>query len=150
MKIDINVKRKYKINGREYNSLDEMPEDVRDAFRKALDSRGAPGAGAELSSARTRIIFNGTEYGSIGEMPEVIRKLYERAMRAAEGETDQSAADGSESGGMLKKTVVHGEISRGPVHSQPRFESSFSPRALIAAILAAAAIFLLYLLYKGR
>ena len=43
MKININVKRKFKINGREYNSIGEMPADIRKIFEKATVSQSESG-----------------------------------------------------------------------------------------------------------
>jgi hypothetical protein len=71
-----NIKRKIVVNGREYSSVEEMPEDIRRAFERAI--AGTSGAG--VGGAATRIVFNGREYGSVTEMPEDVRRLYDDAM----------------------------------------------------------------------
>jgi len=34
MNVNINVKRRYKINGKEYDSIEDMPDELRDVFKK--------------------------------------------------------------------------------------------------------------------
>jgi len=39
MKINVNVKRTFKVDGKEYNSVEEMPLDIREAFKNATSSQ---------------------------------------------------------------------------------------------------------------
>ena len=66
MDIKFNITKKYTINGKEYNSPDEMPEDARNKLEKAL---------LDSSLGITK------KYKSIDEMPEDIRKKYETALK---------------------------------------------------------------------
>jgi hypothetical protein len=43
MNVNVNVKRKFKVNGKEYNSIEEMPQDIRNAFEKAMASKTGSG-----------------------------------------------------------------------------------------------------------
>jgi len=52
--VKVDVKKKFVVNGKEYNSLDELPEDVRAAYETALAARKAKGgdaSSAEQSAA---------------------------------------------------------------------------------------------------
>jgi hypothetical protein len=130
MTLNVSFKRTFKINGKEYGSLEDMPEDVRLAFEKKAGSAGSntPGIPAKMPSP---IVFNGIEYPGIDEMPTYARNLYEQAMAAAEADAQGSAAD-------------H-DPRRG---SQPvRAEPSFSAKSAVAAfVLIALALLLYYLL----
>ena len=82
--MNVNVKRKFKINGKEYNSIEEMPQDMRNAFEKAMASKTGSGLQTNPTSMQTKIIFNGTEYQSIDAIPQDVRQLYEKVLKAAE------------------------------------------------------------------
>ena len=89
MNIIMNLKRKFKINGKESYSVEEMHHDIqeaREAFKKLMDSQ--VGSGHRINSAMTpnKIIFNGTEYEKIDAMPQEIRQLYEKFLKAAKSE----------------------------------------------------------------
>ena len=87
-------------NGQEYQSLDAMPPDVRqayDEFVKQLgdaDHDGIPdilqqGAAGKLigkmAVTHTRITINGKTYETLDEMPPDLRQLYDKAMAQAGG-----------------------------------------------------------------
>jgi hypothetical protein len=151
MKINISVKRKYKIKGKEYNSLEEMPDDVREIFKKTMGSQA--GSGHEISAGvtRTKIFFNGREYDSIDEMPQDFRQLYEKVLQAAE--TGAAPPDIDVVGinsDVLMKPNAPGSTRPGENRKPTKIESSFSPRALIASVLLTALILLLYYLVKSR
>ena len=93
MDININVKRKFRINGKEYNSIEEMPDDIREIFEKAMSSQAGSGFQINSAAMRTNIIFNGTVYGSIDEMPQDVRQLYEKVLKAAETGAGQPDID---------------------------------------------------------
>jgi hypothetical protein len=87
---------KITINGREYDSPEEMPSDARhlyeDAMRQALpalrdqDGNGVPDLFEAGGSARartflsSRITVNGKTYMGVEEMPPEVRETYERVM----------------------------------------------------------------------
>ena len=76
MNVNVNVKRKFKVNGKEYNSIEEMPQDIRSAFEKAMASKTGSGQQVNTATMQTKIIFNGTEYQSIDVMPQDEPKSY--------------------------------------------------------------------------
>jgi hypothetical protein len=148
MNLNINIKRKFKINGKEYNSIEEMPDNIREIFKKAMGSSAVTEHQTDLAVMRTKILFNGTEYQSLDAMPEDARKLYEKVLKAAE--TGDASPD-----------IDLSEISRGirgePENPYPgdilqptKFESFFSPRTLITGGVIGALLLLLYYLWQSR
>ncbi len=81
-KIDFKVNRKFKFNGKEYNSLDEMPEDVRAVFEKVLKGD---------TSARI--------YKSLDEIPDDIKAKVRKAL-------DTNEPDSSAGTAILASTAV--------------------------------------------
>ena len=78
MDVKFNVKYKFKVNGKEYGSLDEMPAPIREAYEKTVaNSKGMERA--NISSGK--IVFNGQEYASVDSMPADIRQMYETIMK---------------------------------------------------------------------
>ncbi len=147
--ININVSRKFKINGKEYNSIEEMPHDIREAFKKVMDSQ--VGSGHQINSAvtRSKIIFNGTEYEKMDAMPQDVRQLYEKVLKAAESRIPSSGVDIARIiGGMLGKPDTTGTARPGEIRKPTKRESSFFPRTLIVSALLIALIFLLYYLFQ--
>ncbi len=116
MKINVNVNRTYKVNGKEYKSLEEMPEDIRKLFEKAIS--GEPETlQATHTTTKTKIVFNGQEYDSIDKMPTFARNLYEQALKAAQGTAG-------------KVETEHVTALTGPRPTVTE-ESSFSVRSLL-------------------
>ena len=58
MDLNITVKRKFKINGKEYNSMEEMPDDIRDKFKKMMDSLADSGNQTNPTVLQKNIAFN--------------------------------------------------------------------------------------------
>ena len=77
MNVNINIKHKLIVNGKEYGSLDELPQDLRQAYERALAAKGP------AMAAQAKIVFQGKEYASAEEMPEDLRQLYRLAIAAA-------------------------------------------------------------------
>ena len=83
-------------NGKTYTKVEDMPEEVRQAYQQALahladaDKNGVPdimergGAGNVIAIRQSSINFNGREYKSVGEMPAIVRRLFEMAMGQAD------------------------------------------------------------------
>ncbi len=151
MNIKINVKRRFKINGKEYNSIEEMPGDIREIFNKTMNSQAGIGHKISHAAERTKIVINGTEYDSINAIPQDVRRLYENMLKGGEAGTVLHEIDaagiysGMMTGSKTPETARTRELRR-PI----KVESSFSPRALILGILAAALILLLYYLTQSR
>ena len=100
------------IDGKTFNSVDEMPPDVRAKYEHAMkslkdedrdgfpdqfeninnilkdqDGNGIPdifegASSTQISTTNTRVILNGQEYGSVEELPPDARARYEQAMGA--------------------------------------------------------------------
>ena len=121
MRININVKRKFKVNGKEYNSIEEMP-----------------------------LTFNGQEYNSIDEMPQNIRQLYEEVLiRAAEtGDVPPDMVTADDFNGMLAGSKNFGTTSMEDMGGPVKVEPTFSKRTLIVSVLAIALIILLYYVFQ--
>ncbi|HET9905340.1 MAG TPA: hypothetical protein VFQ23_01830, partial [Anaerolineales bacterium] len=96
------------IDGKTYNSVDEMPEDVRRNYESAMrqlgdsDRDGLPDLLENLTnptdqnkngmpdaienmvsnvfSSTTRVVVNGAEYNSLDDLPPEVRAQYEQAM----------------------------------------------------------------------
>lgn len=85
MGVKVTVKTRFKVNGKEYGSLEELPPDIRDAYEKAMAAKGGgPLAGGAPGSAK--VTFNGREYASLDEMPPEERRMYEEFLAAVERE----------------------------------------------------------------
>jgi hypothetical protein len=126
------VKGKFKINGKEYGSLEEVPEGLRQSLLKASDKEDASHGTAEGTSSK--VIFNGVEYSSLDEMPTYARNLYEQAVNASR--------TGAKDAGPL------GPHSPGSKPIEP--EPSFSGKAAAAAFVLIALGLLLYYLLSSR
>jgi hypothetical protein len=150
MGVTLNVKRKFIVNGKEYNSLEEMPPDLRQAYAKAVSS----GSGVRIQRPQvrveTKIVFNGKEYDSLGAMPADIRRVYQSVMKSVErGEASPellSAAlgDGSTPPRQGQATHTSIDISK-PIEPV----SAFSPRWIIAALVLISLVLGLYYLFAN-
>jgi len=149
MNVNVNVKRKYKINGKEYNSIEEMPPDIRSAFEKAM---ATPAGTVSPSVSHTKIIFNGNEYQNIEEMPPDIRQLYEKVLNAAQtGDippgliTNGNVSDSQ----AVSETYINtgmGDMEK-PIKIEP---VAFSPRILVIGIALIVLIVMFYLIFQGK
>jgi hypothetical protein len=149
MNININVKRKFKINGKEYNSIEEMPDDIREIFKKTSVSQ--TGLGHEICrTTRTKIIFNGTEYDNVDAIPQDVRQLYENVLKGAEAGAAPTGIDITGISSRMMTGPVTPGTSLGDNRKTTKIETSFSLRTLIVSIMAAALILLLYYLVKSR
>ena len=132
MGIKINVKTRFVVNGREYGSLHEMPEDVRQACGKDPDQ-------AAISFAvNGSFVFNGQKYRSPEEMPEEIRRLYETAMKAvAAGRTVPGAGASSpqtDAAPLPRSSAAHSP--RTTTVSDPSWLKWLNVGVVVAAVLA--------------
>ena len=69
MTIQISVKKKFIANGKEYDSVDEMPDEIRAADEKA--KKGSPGQGhaGTLEMEKSKLVINGKVYASEDATP---------------------------------------------------------------------------------
>jgi hypothetical protein len=88
MGIKVNIKKNFVVNGKTFNSLEEMPDNLREAFASG-SLRQSPGI---KFNTYTKITFNGQEYESIDAMPPDVQDLYKKVMQSlAAGQTDELA-----------------------------------------------------------
>jgi hypothetical protein len=81
--LNLSLKAKIRVNGKEYASADEMPAKVREAYARAVGETAVLRSGARLAAKlNAKIIFNGTEYSSPSEMPVAERRLYQDTLAA--------------------------------------------------------------------
>lgn len=151
MALNINIKRKFKINGKEYNSIEEMPHDVRDIFEKALASQAGAGRQASPATMQFKISFNDQKYNNIDAMPRDVRQLYEKVLKTAEtGAVSPGIVAASDINVVVtgpKTGCTAGRVNMGaPLKDEP----AFSKRSLIISVMLIALIFLLYYFWKSR
>ena len=130
MGISVTVKRRIVYNGKTYDSPEELPENVRQAYAKVMADPAA------AFSSTPKVVFNGTEYDGLDAMPPEVRALYESAIGAAEsGRLSQG------SGGLTAAPPP------APVSAAPIEPGSANPRSLRAALVAALVLGMLLLGY---
>src|SRR5215469_14584153 len=77
---------KITVNGREYDSIDHMPPDVREIYSKAMAALGESGMQKMsgflrkdiLSTTKESFTYNGREYKSRDELPPEARALFDK------------------------------------------------------------------------
>jgi hypothetical protein len=146
MKVNVDVRRKFIVNGKEYNSAEEMPPELREAYEKAVGS----GAGVRIEKPQvhveTKIVFNGKEYDSLGGMPADVRRLYQSVMKSAEkGEASPemlAAALGEDPALTGQSGGIHTSFDL----AKPIEPTSSTPRWIIVALALLVLVFMLYYL----
>ena len=152
MKININVTRNFRVNGKEYHSVEEMPDEVRQVVEKAMALPAGSGQRTPSVVTRSKIIFNGTEYENIDSMPQEARQLYEKMLKAAVRTVPSSGLDiaAGDSRGLPGKLAHTGTADSGDVPKPTKIESSFSPRMLLMSAGLLALTLLFYYLLQSR
>ena len=152
MNVKFTVKRKLVVNGKEYGSLEEMPDEDRRIYEKAVNSSTDMRAGTSFSHAKVKIAFNGRQYESPEGMPEDVRDLYRKVTQAVRDGGVSSAAEmvaGADTGSMTRRSDEPTPPSSGvrkPVVPEP----TFSPLLLILAVGLVLLFFCLcYVLHRG-
>lgn len=79
----VNFKTKIKINGKEYGSVEEVPEEHRGTIQNAMSAAKGPGG-------HKKMIVNGVGYDNIDEMPPEVRDRYKEALSKAKVITQSS------------------------------------------------------------
>jgi hypothetical protein len=151
MNINIDIKRKFIINGKEYKSIEKIPQDIhgaREFFRNLIDSQLDSDYRISSVLTPTKIIFNGTEYETIESMPQDVRQLYEKVLKAAESGAPPSGVDiAGISSGKVEKPVTNSRAFPGATRKPPKDEPSFFlPTFLVSAGLMALFLLIHYLL----
>lgn len=73
------------VAGRAYNSVEEMPTEVRRVYDLAVAAQNEADAQASI-----KVIFNGKEYAGVESMPEDVRRLYQTQQQSMETYRDFS------------------------------------------------------------
>jgi hypothetical protein len=149
MNVNINVKRKFKVNGKEYNSIEEMPPDIRSAFEKAMAVQADK---AIPSVTQNKIIFNGIEYKKIEDMPPDVRMLYEKALDAVQsGEVRTGLKINGHISGSKTISKTFADTDRDNLGMPNKIEPAvFSPRMLIVGIALIGLIIMFYFIFQGK
>jgi hypothetical protein len=132
MGISVTFKRKFTINGKDYNSIEEMPDDVRDKFKKIMGSLATQANSADPTLRQTKIVLNAglgiTETGTASH--GIDRTEPKRDGRPELGSPGKDRTD----------------FTSPP----PKYETAFSARTLIVTGLLGALLILLYYLWQIR
>ncbi|HEU5397692.1 MAG TPA: hypothetical protein VFV77_00310 [Gammaproteobacteria bacterium] len=120
------------VAGRSYNSVEEMPAEVRRVYDLAVAARNE---GEDHD--RLKIVFNGQEYESLDKMPPDVRKLYQTQQVAMETYRDFS---------VDSTTPRAGKVNAPPQKRMEPAESSFFKRHKWLLIAAAVVLVLLLVL----
>jgi hypothetical protein len=69
--------KKFIVNGKEYASIEDVPEEFRGLVKAAQEKAGQAGAPVQFSvQKKFKFKVNGQEYDSVEEMPEAARRLF--------------------------------------------------------------------------
>ncbi len=139
MPVKVNVKTRIIVNGREYSSPDEMPEEVRQKYETALARGSQPTARTVKTSSK--ITFNGQPFNSPDEMPAGVRRIYDSVMASAAQLTDGTPDSPSSSSQDLPVASTPALIRPGPVIAPARLDRRW--------LVAGAAAILAFLLLGG-
>jgi hypothetical protein len=146
MDVKLDVKRKYKFQGKEYDSIKDMPPERQAAFRQAVPSESELENRVELKDGITKITYQGKEY-DLDELPPTVRKLYEKIIemktRDRTGAIEPSSA--SEIGDIPEPSA---NVYSGELPAEPITPKTFSPwfRFVLTLIAIGAVIFTFYYL----
>ena len=83
MGIESDEKREYIVNGKRYNTLQEVPAEIRQLLEETLRSSSIEDLLKKRVPTETKIVFNDKEYNSAESMPADEREMYEAAMKWA-------------------------------------------------------------------
>jgi hypothetical protein len=126
VKLNLKVKSKFIVNGKEYTFPEEMPDDVRQAYEKARGSRFGALHAEGSTRFTSKITFNGQVYENPDAMPPDIRQTYDHVMKSVlKGDVSPELIAGRKANGA---SSGHGAEDRrtaeGPMPMV--FESAFS------------------------
>ena len=122
------------VAGRAYNSVEEMPAEVRRVYDLAVAAQNEANVQDSI-----KIVFNGREYADLDSMPEDVRKLYQNQQMAMETYQDFSVD------ATTPRAAKIGAPAARKMADGPSFASRYKWQLLAAA---AAIIVVLFLLLK--
>ena len=126
MDVKVTVKRKIRFQGKEYESVDELPDAGRRAYEHAMGSA----ATAVRPTFHAKIVFNGREYDGLAAMPQAVRDLYESSMRAVAAGHAGTFNAGPFTGQREDSTTLPETLTPAPIEPG----SALSPRIVVMLI----------------
>ncbi len=147
METRTNVKWRFRVNGKEYGSVDEMPAAERETYEKVAGPLSVERHGHALVVKNGRVVFNGQEYANVDAMPEEAREAYRAVMTMVEaGQAAPVASAGQTAADAPARPRPGGPFAqRGP---RPIAPESFSVRKLVIGAAVAALLAGLYFLTR--
>ncbi len=137
MKVNININKKFVVNGKEYTSLAELPAALREAYERAVET-----GQVHTVQKPSHIVFDGHEYASPEEMPADVRPLYEAAMKALRDNNSPASNASIAEHAAEASTALHEPAPIVP-------ESSVNARTILVAAAVLILLFLFYLAHSG-
>lgn len=129
MDFNITVKRKFTVNGKEYKSIEEMPVDVREKFKKVMGTL----ANSEHPAAPSLLQKNISFHAALGT-DEMDAEPPAIGLEKLEGD-------------VQRELGIFGKGRPPLVPQATKFEASFSGRILIVCFTVGALLYLLYYLW---
>lgn len=120
------------VAGRAYQSIEEMPSEVRRVYDLAVAAQN------EADADSIKIVFNGKEYPSLEDMPEDVRKLYVNQQASMETYRDFSV-DAT----TPRAAKITAPPAKRMVQEQPPFLKHYKWQLLTAAVVLIIVIILL-------
>jgi hypothetical protein len=144
MAIQILIKKKIKGKRKKYKSLEEMPDDLRQAFESTMTDTDPE----TQKNTESTIVINGKEYNNIAEMPPDIRVIWGNVIKSLrKGKMTHDpvslAGKGMSSGNIHNKSISYA----GPGSIEPQSSFSSLPRWLIFGVVLLAAFMVFYVIY---
>ncbi|HVM72409.1 MAG TPA: hypothetical protein VMT91_11675 [Anaerolineales bacterium] len=127
MNIKFNLKTKIRFNGQEYDSVEAMPPEARQAYEQAISNGRV--------YTKKKIVFNGKEYGSVDEMPAEQRGLYEQVRGMIDA--NQNGIPDMLEGGQAPTVgpAIYDTLRESaPIVSQPVAQPKNSTRTLLVVV----------------
>jgi hypothetical protein len=128
MTIQISGKNKFIVNGKEYDSVEEMPDEIRDAYERAITGSPESDHADMLETEKSNLVFNGKEYASEDAMPQEERELYKVVMKVMEKEGISMPGGMDKNMGSPRPDMPIPDVSGKPIAP----ESSLSSRKLFS------------------
>jgi hypothetical protein len=149
----------FSVNGKTYNSLDEMPPEVRAQFETMQNMfadknqngmpdilEGVSGASAAVMQT-AKIIYEGKMYDSVEQLPPDARAKYDAAMSKLADENKNGMPDVMEDALKTAPTVVTTQFSRATLNANTNSASSnLGPMIVLGIVSVGLAVIILILL----
>lgn len=148
---------KITFNGTVYNSPDEMPDSVREAYERAMamlksDNAASP-SGPRVNikfATRMRFVHDGKVYNSLDEMPPELRAKYQNAVQQVDKDHDgiPDFLEATAGAGMSRPSVSSEpeDVEAGPIAPVTQAPAVIQPETSNRALLMIAGVIILLLL----